>query len=167
VNPSGQRLFWHPSPLGAVGFAFHGASLWEVALKPWQHCPENALPPSREEGAFALALEAYFAGDLGALDAFKTVPPRGTPFQREVWRALAHIAPCQRPSYANIAAATGRPKAFRATGSAVGKNPLFLVLPCHRVLGSDGSLCGFACGLDVKRWLLEHEARHLANTSLV
>jgi len=161
MNPGDLPLFWYPSPVGAIGFAFRHAALWEVALKPWEACPK-ALLPSREEEAFALALDGYFAGNLAALEAFKTVPQRGTPFQREVWQALAHIAPHQHPTYAGMAAAVGRPKAFRATGSAIGKNPLFLVLPCHRVLGSDGSLCGFACGVDVKRWLLQHEARHLA-----
>jgi O-6-methylguanine DNA methyltransferase len=111
--------------------------------------------------AFSLALDEYFAGNLASMDAFKTVPQRGTPFQREVWKELAHIPPFRHQTYAGIAACVGRPKAVRAAGSAIGKNPLFLVLPCHRVLGKDGALRGFACGLDVKRWLLQHEARHL------
>jgi len=160
MNSSGHPLCWHPSPLGAIGFAFNNARLWEVTLKPWQACPENASPLLGENKAFAQALDAYFAGNVGALEAFKTVPQRGTAFQREVWQALCHIAPCQHQSYAGIAAAIGRPKAVRAAGSAIGKNPLFLVLPCHRVLGTDGSLRGFACGVDVKRWLLGHEARY-------
>ena len=158
MHPSGHALFWQPSPVGAIGFAFKGDALWEVALNPWQACPKAPAPSSLHEG-FALALDAYFAGNLAALEAFQTVPQRGTPFQQEVWRVLAQIAPCRPLSYAAVAAAVGRPKAFRAVGSAIGKNPLFLVLPCHRVLGSDGSLRGFACGLDVKGWLLQHEAR--------
>jgi methylated-DNA-[protein]-cysteine S-methyltransferase len=164
MNPSNYPLFWHPSPVGAVGFSFKDASLWEISLKPWEPCPPNTVPPSHESRAFSRALDEYFAGQLAAIDAFKTVPQRGTPFQRDVWQALARISPHQHQTYAAVAAAVGRPKAVRATGSAIGKNPLFIVLPCHRVLGKDGSLRGFACGLDVKRWLLEHEAKHLAKT---
>jgi len=163
---SGLPLFWHPSPLGAIGFAFKEACLWEVTLRPWQACPSPASSPPQENQHFTRALDAYFAGNLAALSAFKTVPQRGTAFQREVWLALARLGQNQHTTYAHMAASIGRPKAVRAVGSAVGKNPLFLVLPCHRVLGTDGSLRGFACGLDIKRWLLAHEARFSAHSTL-
>ena len=160
-------LYSYASPLGAIGYSFRGPGLWEitllpqeVSLLPQEACPPQAPPYSPQALRFAQALDSYFEGRLNALAPFMQLPPRGTPFQREVWQALAHIAPHQRQSYSGIAALVGRPKAARATGNAVGRNPLFLVLPCHRVLGADGALCGFAYGLEAKRWLLAHELRH-------
>ncbi|MCL2178313.1 MAG: methylated-DNA--[protein]-cysteine S-methyltransferase [Proteobacteria bacterium] len=156
-------FFWYSSPLGAVGFSFNGPTLWEVQLLPWEACPPQALPYSHEAQSFVQALHHYFEGQIGALGPFMEVPQRGTPFQREVWQALAQMAHQQHQTYSGIARLLERPKAVRAVGSAVGKNPLFLVLPCHRVLGANGALGGFSYGLEAKRWLLEHEARHWAS----
>ena len=84
---------------------------------------------------------------------------RGTEFQQQVWHALAEIPFGETSTYGKQAAAIGRPRAIRAVGSANGRNPLSIVLPCHRIVGADGTLTGFAGGLDTKRWLLDHESR--------
>lgn len=103
------------------------------------------------------ALRAYFAGRSTTFAL--PLAPRGTAFQQAVWRALLDIAPGETASYGAVAAAAGRPGAARAVGQAVGSNPLGIVVPCHRVIGADGSLTGFGGGLERKRWLLAHEAR--------
>ena len=105
------------------------------------------------------ALERYFAGELAALDALRTETAAGTPFQRAVWTALREIPPGQTTTYTALARVLGRPRAVRAVGAANGANPIGVVIPCHRVVGSDGSLTGYGGGLARKRWLLEHEHR--------
>ena len=105
----------------------------------------------------ARQLDAYFDGSRTSFDL--PLDLHGTPFQQQAWRALAEIPFGETRTYAEQAARLGRPNAFRAVGAANGRNPLSIVLPCHRVIGSDGSLTGFAGGLDAKRWLLEHEGR--------
>jgi len=103
----------------------------------------------------AAELTAYFAGTRTTF----TVPvaPRGTPFQRAVWAQLAQIPFAETRSYGQLARALGRPGGARAVGLANGKNPVAIILPCHRVIGADGSLTGFGGGLPAKRWLLDHE----------
>ena len=101
-------------------------------------------------------LRAYFDGDLFALADIE-VEGGGTPFQRSVWKQLRLIPPGETRSYGQIAKAIGSPKAVRAVGAANGANPIGIVVPCHRVIGSNGKLTGFAGGLDAKRWLLAHE----------
>ncbi len=100
-------------------------------------------------------IAAYFAGNLRAF----TLPlaPAGTPFQESVWRALAEIPFGETRSYGQLAAALGRPHAARAVGRANATNPICLIVPCHRVIGADGSLTGFAFGEEIKRRLLAHE----------
>ena len=105
------------------------------------------------------ALTAYFAGELAALDRVETCTV-GTPFQQEVWAALRRIGPGRTSTYGEIARLLGRPAAVRAVGAANGANPVALVAPCHRVVGRDGGLTGYAGGLDRKGWLLDHERRH-------
>lgn len=100
-------------------------------------------------------LSAYFGGQLTAFDL--PLAPRGTEFQQQVWAALADIPCGETRSYGEIARAIGRPKAVRAVGLANGANPLPIVLPCHRVIGSNGSLTGYGGGLDRKRTLLALE----------
>jgi len=114
---------------------------------------EGAAPTSLTQ-----ALTAYFEGRLDALDEVKTATG-GTPFQREVWKALRTIPPGATLSYGQLAARVGRPKASRAVGAANGANPIPIVVPCHRVIGANGTLTGFASGLANKQWLLAHEAR--------
>jgi methylated-DNA-[protein]-cysteine S-methyltransferase len=102
------------------------------------------------------ALSAYFRGDLASL---KTIKWRvaGTPFQRKVWMALPKIPPGTTMTYGALAARLGMPKALRAVGHANGSNPLSVVVPCHRLIGADGSLVKYGSGLMRKRWLLAHE----------
>ena len=112
--------------------------------------------PTVDPAGVASALAAYFAGDIDALDALD-VDPDGTPFQRRVWAALRTIPVGTTTSYGAIARAIGMPTASRAVGMANGSNPIWIVIPCHRVIGASGKLTGYAGGLDVKRWLLAHE----------
>jgi len=104
------------------------------------------------------ALQDYFDGKLEAVAQVKTATG-GTPFQREVWQALRSIPAGTTMSYRQLAAKIGRAGASRAVGAANGANPIPIVVPCHRVIGADGSLTGFGGGLANKRWLLDHEAR--------
>jgi methylated-DNA-[protein]-cysteine S-methyltransferase len=102
------------------------------------------------------ALSAYFNGDLASLGAIKW-RVAGTPFQRKVWTALPAIPPGTTMSYGALAAQLGTPNAMRAVGHANGSNPLSVVVPCHRLIGANGSLVKYGGGLERKRWLLEHE----------
>ena len=101
-------------------------------------------------------LERYFAGDLEALASIR-VDPGGTEFQRRVWGALRKVPPGRTVSYGELARAVGAPGAARAVGAANGSNPVGIVIPCHRVIGADGSLTGYAGGVERKEWLLGHE----------
>jgi len=101
-------------------------------------------------------LKAYMAGDLAAIDGLAT-ETAGTPFQREVWAALREIPAGETWSYGQLAAHIGRPAAVRAVGLANGANPVGVVVPCHRVIGANGTLTGYGGGLERKRWLLQHE----------
>ena len=103
----------------------------------------------------ATQLREYFEGTRRTFDV--PLELRGTDFQQSVWLALAEIPFAETSTYSKQAAAVGRPRATRAVGSANGRNPLSIVLPCHRIVGADGRLAGFAGGLDTKRWLLDHE----------
>lgn len=103
-------------------------------------------------------LDAYFAG-LSADACALTLDMHGTPFEKRVWTALCAIPPGETTSYGALAEAIGAPGAARAVGAANGANPLAVVVPCHRVIGSSGSLTGYGGGLDRKTWLLDHERR--------
>jgi methylated-DNA-[protein]-cysteine S-methyltransferase len=124
------------------------------------HYGENGfrLEPARNPNGLTDAISRYFAGELDVIDALP-VQTGGTPFQREVWRALREIPCGTTVSYAQLAERIGRPAAVRAVGLANGSNPVGIVVPCHRVIGSDGSLTGYGGGIKRKRWLLEHEKR--------
>lgn len=113
---------------------------------------ETGAAPPDTKAAFA----RYFAGEINALSALAW-DTGGTPFQRAVWRALAAIPPGQTITYSELASRAERPAAIRAAGAANGANPLSLVAPCHRVIGMDGALTGYAGGIERKRWLLAHE----------
>jgi methylated-DNA-[protein]-cysteine S-methyltransferase len=115
-----------------------------------------ALSSGRAPAAVRDPLLAYLAGDLHAIDALRVVTG-GTPFQREVWAALRRIPAGQTTSYGQLAVQIGRPSAVRAVGLANGANPVGVVVPCHRVIGADRSLTGYAGGIERKRWLLAHE----------
>jgi methylated-DNA-[protein]-cysteine S-methyltransferase len=111
-------------------------------------------------GNFRRALEAYFAGEVTAVDSLP-LRTNGTAFQQQVWAALREIPPGTTMSYGELAQKVGRPGASRAVGRANGSNPIGIVVPCHRVIGADGSLTGYGGGMNRKRWLLDHEHAHL------
>jgi methylated-DNA-[protein]-cysteine S-methyltransferase len=102
-------------------------------------------------------LRAYFSGDLRRFDL--PLAAEGTIFQQRVWRKLGEIPFATTWSYGALARAVTRPTAYRAVGAANGRNPISIIIPCHRVIGSDGSLTGYGGGEPAKRWLLDHEAR--------
>lgn len=108
----------------------------------------------------ASALAAYFDGDLAAIGKLKT-KTGGTDFQRKVWAALRRIPASAPTTYGALAARLGMPKAPRAVGLANGANPIAIVVPCHRVIGANGSLTGYGGGMARKRWLLAHEEKHV------
>ena len=105
-------------------------------------------------------MQAYFAGELDAIENLP-VETGGTAFQRQVWAALRQIPRGQTESYGELAARIGRPRAVRAVGLANGANPVGIVVPCHRVIGANGTMTGYGGGVDRKRWLLEHEGARL------
>ena len=125
------------------------------ALPPRLRRSDRIQPHPDPAGAVS-ALRAYFAGNLQAVDTLD-VDPMGTPFQLRVWTALRSVPAGRTASYTDIARAIGAPTATRAVGAANGANPIAIVVPCHRIIGSGGSLVGYGGGLDRKRWLLEHE----------
>jgi methylated-DNA-[protein]-cysteine S-methyltransferase len=114
------------------------------------------LEPARDPAGAVSALRAYLKGDLEALDTIP-VDTGGTDFQRAVWMALRRIPPGRTASYLDLARTVGRPTATRAVGAANGANPVAVVLPCHRVIGTNGRLTGYGGGLRRKEWLLRHE----------
>lgn len=150
------------APFGRVHLAARAGALTGAYFDHEAHASAIlALPIDDDEPVLALGraqLAEYLAGARTAFE-LPLAPDRGTAFQREVWRALSAIPFAARASYAELARAIGRPRAVRAVGAANAKNPLSIFVPCHRVIGSDGALTGYAGGLDAKRWLLEHEAR--------
>jgi methylated-DNA-[protein]-cysteine S-methyltransferase len=129
-----------------------------------RHYGATALSLGRAPRRLCAALDAYFAGDLGALDGIDCATG-GTAFQRRVWAALRTIPAGRTLSYGALAARIGAPKAVRAVGLANGANPIGVVVPCHRVIGADGSLTGYGGGLERKRWLLAHEGAPLRDAA--
>jgi len=137
----------------ALDFADHEARMTRLLAR---HAPGSALVEGRAPEAVRRAVEAWFGGDLTSLDGL-TVKTGGTAFQRTVWAALRAIPAGQTRSYGQLAAAIGSPTAVRAAGLANGQNPVAVIVPCHRVIGANGALTGYAGGLERKRWLLRHE----------
>jgi methylated-DNA-[protein]-cysteine S-methyltransferase len=156
------------SPVGIVHFALHQGALcavgfdegWEELLLAVRDRLRDHPSPGRTARVTVRecreAFQRYFNGDLRALDPLP-VHPRGTPFQERVWKALRSIPVGSTISYGELAGRIGSPKASRAVGAANGANPISVVLPCHRVIGSGGSLVGYGGGLERKVWLLKHE----------
>ena len=129
------------------------------------HYGDTTLAPGQASAPARRALDAYFGGDLTAIDDVP-VATGGTPFQHTVWAALRRIPAGTTTSYGALAAIIGHPSAMRAVGLAVGSNPVAVIVPCHRVIGADHSLTGYAGGLARKRWLLEHEGLELSGGRL-
>jgi len=131
--------------LRVIRFHGHQEESWTVDRAPFRHAIEQ--------------LKAYFAGKLTRFDL--TLAPAGTPFQQSVWSALLEIPYGETTSYGAVAKLIGRPNAIRAVGAANGANPIPIVIPCHRVIGSNGKLTGFGGGLPTKEHLLKLESRQL------
>ncbi|HET7216430.1 MAG TPA: methylated-DNA--[protein]-cysteine S-methyltransferase [Vicinamibacterales bacterium] len=153
------------SPVGELTLAANGSRVCMVhfgaatpevisTLRRWY--PDAATEMTRDPAGAVGVLRRYFDGDLAALDEVD-VELHGTPFQRGVWTALRGIRAGTTISYMELARRVGSPAAVRAVGAANGANPVAVVLPCHRVIGANGSLTGYGGGLDRKRWLLDHE----------
>ena len=153
------------SPIGGLTVAARGTKVCMVhfgaagqsvqaALARWY--PEAAVAQAVDPGGAISVLTRYFNGDLGSLEEIE-VELHGTPFQQRVWNTLRTVSAGTTTSYADLAGRVGSPAAIRAVGAANGANPVAVVLPCHRIIGSNGSLTGYGGGLERKRWLLEHE----------
>ena len=136
--------------LRAADWTSHAARMHTLLQR---HSPGFTLIPGSRHAA---SLVRYFTGDLAAIDALP-VFTRGTAFQRAVWQTLRGVSAGQTITYAALAARSGHASAIRAAGAANGANPLSIVVPCHRVIGADGSLTGYGGGIERKRWLLAHE----------
>jgi len=115
--------------------------------------------PASKSDPVARQLAEYFSGKRTTFDL--PLAPRGTPFQLDVWNALREIAYGDTISYAELARRIGKPSAVRAVGAANGANPIPVIIPCHRVIGSNGTLTGYGGGIERKQWLLAHEGRRL------
>jgi methylated-DNA-[protein]-cysteine S-methyltransferase len=156
---SNPIFFRHqPSPVGPLLLLSDGAAL--VGLYTRGHDELRSAPTGAIEDAAPFRevseqLDRYFAGELTDFD----LPLRlsGTPFQRSVWAELVAIPYGTTISYRELASKIGNPRAVRAVGGANGRNPVSIIVPCHRVIGADGDLVGYGGGLDCKRWLLSHE----------
>lgn len=155
-TPVGEMLIVTDSEGAVRGLDFADFEARMHKLLAW-HAPGATLTPGRAPEAVRRAIVAYFDGDVRALDALP-VKTKGTAFQSEVWAALRAIPVGETRSYGQLAAAIGRPSAVRAVGLANGSNPVGVIVPCHRVIGANGTLTGYAGGLERKRWLLAHEA---------
>lgn len=160
------------SPLGEILLAASETALAGAWFSGQKHFPslENLdsiplLPPGERAGTFSEPL-CLAAGQLaeyfsGVRQVFRLpLRPIGTPFQQDIWQALMHIPYGETRTYSALAAAAGKAGAFRAAGAAVGRNPLGVIVPCHRVIGRDGSLTGYAGGLWRKDFLLRLEGRN-------
>ncbi|MGW1214001.1 methylated-DNA--[protein]-cysteine S-methyltransferase [Streptomyces sp. NPDC002499] len=156
-----------PSPYGPLTLVADDGVLCGLYMTEHRHRPPEETFGSRDDAVFGAAeeqLEAYFAGELKefTLDLKLT----GTPFQRSVWDQLALIPYGETRSYGDLAEALGNPGASRAVGLANGKNPISIIVPCHRVIGASGSLTGYGGGLDRKQRLLAFEGGLESGTTL-
>lgn len=148
----------HASPIGDLVLTSDGTALtglgMEVSNHPLRPGP-GWIRDDRPFGEVCRQLDEYFAGERVKFDLM--LAPAGTPFQQRVWQALLEIPFGETASYAEVARRIGSPRAVRAVGSANGRNPIAIVIPCHRVIASDGSLGGYGGGLDRKSFLLRLE----------
>ncbi|MGH8530155.1 MAG: methylated-DNA--[protein]-cysteine S-methyltransferase [Nevskiales bacterium] len=151
---------WIASPIGELLVTGDGKALTRLYMQTQKYGCQPQSNWRRDDALFKLAraqLGAYFAGQLRKFDL--PLAPAGTEFQRTVWQALLDIPYGRTESYGTVARRIGAPKAPRAIGLANGHNPISIIIPCHRVIGADGSLTGYGGGIERKRWLLAHEAR--------
>jgi methylated-DNA-[protein]-cysteine S-methyltransferase len=158
------------APFAAVLYAVDGDKLCAVDFAGYESRMDRLLKrrygsyrfiEAKNPHGFGDRIAAYLAGDLAAINDLP-VSVEGTAFQQSAWLALRQIPAGQTASYATQAARIGKPAAVRALGAANGQNPVAIVLPCHRVIGSSGALTGFGGGIPTKAWLLRHEGALLA-----
>jgi methylated-DNA-[protein]-cysteine S-methyltransferase len=159
------RLTTFASPIGLLTIAAHddrvcllhfGDAGTEVRKMLARWYPSEPAADHPDPAGAVGVLRSYFEGQLDVLDGIR-VELNGTPFQQQVWGALRSVRAGTTAAYADIARAVSAPKAVRAVGAANGANPVAVIVPCHRIVGSNGSLTGYGGGLDRKRWLLRHE----------
>lgn len=141
------------SPIGTIEIAAESGEITRITFLDTDSTLKNSNPVLTE---CENQLKAYFAGELTEFNL--PLNPAGTDFQKTVWRELQNIPFGTTISYMDMAKRLGDQKVIRAAGTANGKNPIAVIIPCHRVIGSDGSLTGYAGGLKRKQWLLEHES---------
>ncbi len=141
------------TPLGIALIRGDENGLKSITVKDYEETPAPQIPSALQETAEQL--QQYFDGTRKEFDL--PLNPEGTSFQQKVWKALLNIPYGKTVSYLELSKSLGDVKAIRAVAAANGKNPLWIVIPCHRVIGSDGSLTGYAGGLHRKKWLLDHE----------
>jgi methylated-DNA-[protein]-cysteine S-methyltransferase len=149
------------SPIGELLLTGDGESVTGIWMQSHRSEWRRTKEWVRDDEAFAATraqLTEYFAGERATFEL--PLAAEGTGFQHKVWNALCEIPYGETISYGELARRIGQPSAARAVGLANGSNPLPIVVPCHRVIGADGSLTGFGGGIERKRWLLAHEARH-------
>lgn len=130
---------------------------WNGAASSRGEAPPEPARASELHALVTSELAAYFRGELAAIDRIPVDPP-GTPFQKHVWSVLRQVPAGSTVSYGELARRAGAPDAVRAVGACNARNPVAIVVPCHRVIGADGTLTGYGGGLARKRWLLDHEA---------
>jgi len=146
-------FFYENTPLGRLCIGEEDGCITRVT---WDQIPADAVEEETELIAQCKKeLDAFFAGERKTFDL--PLAPKGTEFQRRVWQALQEIPYGETRTYKEIAGAAGSPKGFRAVGMANNKNPIAILIPCHRVIGSSGKLVGYAGGVDKKAWLLALE----------
>jgi methylated-DNA-[protein]-cysteine S-methyltransferase len=143
------------TPIGTLTLTSNGSALTRLSIA--DDVDDTDVPADADAILCAAReqLDAYF--DMRLMQFDLPLEPRGTEFQRRVWDALRVIPFGATISYAELARRIDNPKAVRAVGAANGRNPLMIIVPCHRVIGADGSLTGFGAGIERKRWLLDHE----------
>lgn len=155
------------SPIGNLQIQVENQKVTEVEFRPKKHkTPSNCIPADRK--IFELCqkqLTEYFNGKRTSFDL--PVELRGTEFQKSVWNQLEKIPFGNTISYKDLAIQIGNPLSVRAVGAANGKNPVSIVIPCHRVIGSNGSLTGYGGGIERKEWLLEHEQKLASGVNLL
>ncbi len=150
-----KRAFFYNSPFGRLGIAEEDDALSNIFFKNTVVPKSYALSESPLLKETAQQLEEYFGGRRTTFEL--PLAPKGTPFECDVWNLLLKIPYGETVSYAHIAQALDEPKAYRAVGRANGLNPISIVIPCHRVIGTNGSLTGYAGGLEMKKALLTLE----------
>jgi methylated-DNA-[protein]-cysteine S-methyltransferase len=144
--------FYH-SPIGLIRIEAEEEALTGLRFAEIEEKPSSPLPGVLRDAL--RQLEQYFLGRRTKFEL--ALRPAGTPFQKDVWKALQRVPYGRTASYKDIAAAVGRPAAVRAVGAANGDNPISIIIPCHRVIGADGRLTGYGGGIERKEWLLRHE----------